>query len=477
MNSLADTTSHPGEAVVIGAGPAGLAAAWEWVSQGAKPKVFEKGSIVGGIARTEIYKGYRFDVGGHRFYSKLPAVEKLWQEMLGDDLLKVSRLSRIYFRGRYFPYPLQIFATLRNLGPVDSIAILLSYLRWQIAPYRQENSFEEYVTNRFGKRLYETFFRSYTEKVWGMPCREISADWAAQRIQGLSFTSVLKGALSGGSRLRSLTTDFLYPRHGPGMMWKRFAERIDAAGGRVETETEVVKIHHHENRVTEIELSTIQGSKTIAVADCVSSLPLPHLIERLHPTAPEEVLAAARSLRFRDFVMVGLVVTRPDLFPDQWIYIHAPEFQVGRVQNFGNWSPDLVPDASTSSLGMEYFCTQSDALWQLPDQEIVELASTEAVGLGLVKQTEIIDATVIRQPKAYPVYDQEYRTHVGVIRHYLDRFSNLSTVGRNGLHRYNNQDHSMLSGQRAVKNRFGETNDIWTAKAEEDYLEVGINRE
>ncbi len=288
----------------------------------------------------------------------------------------------------------------------------------------------------------------------------------------------MKGALlGGGSKLRSLTTQFLYPRHGPGMMWEKFAERIETAGGKVETESEVRELRHEDNRVTAIEVAEPRGRETVPVEQCISSLPLPHLIKRMRPTPPAEVIAAAEGLRFRDFVMVGLIVSRPHLFPDQWIYIHAPEFKVGRVQNFGNWSPAMVPEEGMSSLGLGYFCTQQDDIWKLSSDELISLASQEAVGLGLIKSSEIRDATVIRQTKAYPLYDQKYRRRVEVIRTYLSRFSNLSTMGRNGLHRYNNQDHSMLSGQRVVRNRCGEQHDVWQVDSAEDYLEVSINRE
>jgi protoporphyrinogen oxidase len=457
--------------VIIGAGPAGLTAAYELVEHGYSPTVIEKSSYVGGIARTERYRGYRFDIGGHRFYTKVAEVERLWHTIMGADFRKVGRLSRIYYRSRFYKYPLDLLNTLGNLGPIESVRILFSYLKARIRPLPRETTLEEWVTNRFGDRLYKTFFKTYTEKVWGIPCHAIQADWAAQRIKGLSLLVAVSNALFGSKDVKTLIDEFHYPIYGPGMMWERFQTYVEARGSRVLTETDVIGLRHDGHRITSVTTRSANRVRELAADHVISSMPINELILQLDPPPPPAVLDAAHGLKYRAFILVGLIVDQPASFPDNWIYVHSPEVHVGRIQNFKNWSAEMVPDADKTSLGMEYFCNEDDALWTMSDDELIALARREVDHLGLAKAADVEDGVVIRQPKAYPVYDETYRAHLATIREYLAGFSNLQTIGRNGMHRYNNQDHSMLTGMLAARNLLGEQHDLWEVNTERSYYE------
>jgi protoporphyrinogen oxidase len=457
--------------VVIGAGPAGLTAAYELTRRGIRAVVLEKSDRVGGIARTEVHKGYRFDIGGHRFFTKVPEVERLWNEVLPASFLKVARLSRIHYCNRFFNYPLELGNALANLGVVESILILLSYLRWKAFPHRPEDTFERWVINRFGRRLYVRFFKTYTEKVWGIPCDRIRADWAAQRIQGLSLSTAVWSALTGATKARTLSKEFHYPALGPGMMWERFRELVEAQGGEVLMGTETVAIEHRSSRVTSVTVVRDGRAAQVRGAHFLSSMPLAELVSRLDPPPPEAVSRAASKLSYRDFLLVGLILDRDRVFPDNWIYVHTPGFRVGRIQNFGNWSPGMVPEPGKTSVGMEYFCTEGDDFWGMRDDELVALAREELISLGLARDGDIEEGLVIRQPKAYPVYDANYRERLGVIRDYLRGLQNFQTIGRNGMHHYNNQDHSMLTAMLAVRNLAGEHHDLWEVNTERSHHE------
>lgn len=462
--------------VIIGGGPAGLTASYELMRHGVQSIVLEKAGQVGGISRTEMYKGYRFDIGGHRFFTKVGEVQALWQEILGDDFIQVPRLSRIYYDGKFYDYPLSLFRTLRNLGYVRSFLILYSYLKAKFrkftSPALELRTFEDWVIDCFGERLYQIFFKTYTEKVWGIPCNQIQSDWAAQRIQNMSLKRAVINALFGKQNAKSLIKKFDYPRLGPGMMWERCQELLDASGSPVHLNTEVLRVDHENSRVTQVVAK--QGDRTVTLAGdhFINSMPISALIHRLHPSPPDEILAAARGLKYRDFLIVSLIINRDHLFPDNWLYIHSPNFKVGRIQNFKNWSPEMVPEAGKTCLGMEYFCSEGDDLWEMPDGQLVELASQEVAQLELgVNLKDVEDGCVIRQHKAYPVYDGKYRQHLQVLQDYLSTFENLQTVGRNGMHRYNNQDHSMLTALLAAKNVLGETHDLWNVNVERSYHE------
>lgn len=470
---------EPSKVVVIGGGPAGLTAAYELLkrSDRHKPVVFEAGRLVGGISRTETNNGYRFDIGGHRFFTKVPEVEAMWHEVLGDDFITVPRLSRIYYRGKFFDYPLKLINALVNIGPYESTRILLSYFKWQVRPYRKEENFEEWVINRFGGRLYMHFFRSYTKKVWGISPREIRADWAAQRIKNLSLFKAVWNALSGANDTASLIEEFKYPRLGPGMMWERTAEIVTRKGGEVHLRSEVVRINRKGNRVTSIDVrhwfedGRAPQIERVEGEHFVNSMALRDLIHAFDPPPPPEVIEAANKLKYRDFLIVTLVLDHPDPFRDNWIYIHEPDVKVGRIQNFRAWSREMLPNQDTASIGMEYFCQKDDGLWSMSDADLRELASRELEQLGLARASDVIDAAVIRQPKAYPVYDSDYRAALDVIEEWIDSLENFQTAGRNGLHRYNNQDHSMLSAMYAARNILGEKFDVWNVNVERSYHE------
>jgi len=458
-------------AIVVGGGPAGLTAAYELLRHGIQPVVLEASDKVGGIARTETYKGYRFDIGGHRFYTKVDEVTQLWKEMLGDEFIRVRRLSRIFYDGRFFSYPLSAWNVVSNLGLVESARILASYFKARLRPLQPEESFEQWVINRFGERLYETFFKTYTEKVWGIPCSEIRADWAAQRIKGLSLVAAAMNAVFGFSRAKSLIEEFDYPRLGPGQMWERFQEKIELHGGQVLMKSPVIKITRDGQKITSV--TARRGNQTTElVADhYIASMPLSKLLLSLDPPPPKHVVEAAKGLKYRDFLIVTLIINQPKLFPDNWIYVHTPEVRVGRIQNFKNWSAEMVPDQSKTCLGMEYFCSRGDDLWEMDDAKLFRLATREIDKLGLANGADVEDGCVVRQPKAYPVYDAEYRAHLAVIQEYLQGFENLQTIGRAGMHRYNNQDHSMLCGLYAARNVAGAQYDLWDVNTERSYYE------
>ncbi|ACK72566.1 amine oxidase [Gloeothece citriformis PCC 7424] len=480
IRSFSKPVTNPSNpTVVIGAGPAGLTAAYHLAKHGIKSITLEKADKVGGIARTETYKGYRFDIGGHRFFTKVPEVQHLWYEVLGDEFIKVPRLSRIYYNGKFFSYPLEPLNALNNLGMIHSLQIMSSYLKVKLRPLPEETNFEQWVTNRFGERLYQTFFKSYTEKVWGIPCTQIRADWAAQRIKGLSLKKAVINALFGSNDTKTLIKEFDYPLLGPGMMWERFQEKLNQQGCPVYPNTDVIRVEREGNRVKRIIVRQDNGETyPIEGENFLSSMPISALVHRLDPLPPENVLAAARGLKYRDFLIVSIIIDEEHLFPDNWIYIHSPEFKVGRIQNFKNWSPAMVPDPSKTCLGMEYFCSQGDEIWEMSQEDLIKLASREVVELGLVDDiNKVKDGTVIRQKKAYPVYDAEYSQHLKVLQDYLDTYENLYTIGRNGMHRYNNQDHSMLAGLLAAENIMGAKHNLWTVNTERSYHEEFLTKE
>jgi protoporphyrinogen oxidase len=459
--------------IVIGGGPAGLTAAYELTKQQHKPIVLEKSDKVGGIARTENYRGYHFDMGGHRFFTKSTWVQQFWQEILGDDFLRRPRLSRIFYKNKYFHYPLKPLNALLGLGPIEGVRILASYLRWHLFPYKEEETFEQWVTNRFGKRLFETFFESYTEKVWGIPCSELKAEWAAQRIKDLSLkTAITAMFLKPQETIKTLIEEFDYPRRGPGMLWTAVQDRINAQGGQVQLNSNVVGIQREGLQITGVTVEENGRKQTFNGSSFISSMPVTQLIKWLDPPPPPHVLQAANQLKYRDFLTVCLIVKKQELFPDNWIYIHEPSVQVGRIQNYKNWSADMVPDADTTSLGLEYFCNEGDAVWNMADEELIALGKQEIAKIGLAQSEDVIDGVVFRVEKSYPVYDSDYEASLETIKAYLATLENLQTIGRNGLHRYNNQDHAMLTGMLAVRNLlFAEQNNLWQVNAEQEYHE------
>jgi protoporphyrinogen oxidase len=462
--------------VIVGAGPAGLTAAYMLAAQGRAVRVVEKDRQVGGIARTVEYKGFRFDIGGHRFFTKVKAVNELWRRMLGPELLRRPRLSRIYYDSKFFDYPLKPMNALFGLGIWNAMLAALSYAWSHVHPIRPEVSVEDWVSNRFGRRLFRIFFKTYTEKVWGIPCNTISAQWAAQRIKGLSLWTAITSMLFSRFRrdkttIKTLIDEFEYPRYGPGMMWEKFHEEVVRLGGRVDLDTGVTRLIHERGLVTAVEVERGGAIERIPSTAVLSSMPLRELVNAMSPPAPPEVRAAAGNLKYRDFITVALVVDTPELFPDNWIYIHDARVQVGRVQNFKNWSPDMVPDPRMSCLGLEYFCFEGDGLWTMADKDLIDLARREMAMIGLLDASKVVDGTVVRMPKAYPVYDEGYEAALGIVRAYLDGFKNLQVAGRNGMHKYNNQDHSMVTAMLAVQNLLGDHRDVWAVNADEEYHE------
>jgi len=464
--------------LVVGGGPAGLTAAYTLLKgdRSTAPLVLEASDQVGGISRTAEYKGYRFDIGGHRFFTKVKEVEALWDEVIEDQFIDVPRQSRIFYRGKYYDYPLSPMNALRNLGPYETVRIMLSLAKWKLRPSKDEDNFEQWVCNRFGGRLYWHFFRTYTEKVWGIPCTEIRSDWAAQRIKDLSLTKAITDAVTGGSKTTSLIKTFKYPRKGPGQMWEMFRARIEDRGGLVRLNTRVEGFAREGTRITAATLRTrhpdgSSTTETVKADHYINSMPITTLVRSITPPPPPEVLEAAGNLRYRDFLIVTLILDHADPFPDNWIYIHSPDVQVGRIQNFRSWSQDMVPNAKHASIGMEYFCHKGDGLWTAKDHELIELATRELNDLGLAPPSSVVDGTVIRQPMAYPVYDADYKENLAVVRSWIEGLDNLQTVGRNGMHRYNNQDHSMLAALLAARNVLGEDHNIWDVNVERSYHE------
>jgi protoporphyrinogen oxidase len=468
--------------VIMGAGPAGLTAAYELLKRDVPVTVVEQDpKQVGGLARTVEHKGYRFDIGGHRFFSKNEEVEDLWTEILGDELLTRGRLSRIYYRGRFFAYPIKAANALWNLGPLEATRCVASYAWARVRPVRNPKTLEDWVRNQFGSRLFSIFFKTYTEKVWGISTRELSADWAAQRIKSLDLWVVLRSALlphrAPGRRGEIVTTlidRFRYPRLGPGQMWERVAEISAEKDHPVLLGRSVSRINHEGGLVTSITTKTEDGRTELqAGTHFISSIPIRELVARLDPPAPEQVRKAAESLGYRDFISIALMIDRADVFPDNWIYIHDPGVKVGRIQNFKNWSPSMVPDQSKTCLGLEYFCFEGDGLWNMRDDDLVALAKDELSRLGICPPAEVFDGVVVRQRKAYPVYDDSYQEHVKVVREYLAReLPNLFLAGRNGMHKYNNQDHSMMTALLVARNiAAGSPLDPWKVNADAVYHE------
>jgi len=474
------------DVAIIGAGPAGLTAAYQLTKLGYSVTVIEKDPVyVGGISRTVEHDGFRFDIGGHRFFSKSKEVVDLWNEILPDDFIERPRMSRIYYEGKFYSYPLRGFEALMNLGIWRSTMCMLSYAKAKAFPTKDPRSFEQWVVNQFGHKLYSIFFKTYTEKVWGMPCDEMSADWAAQRIKGLSLGGAvidgLKRSLglnkrrNDGMAVKTLLETFRYPRQGPGMMWDAARDKVLAGGNRVLMGTALHQISQDQATGRwRVAARRGDGMLTINAGHVISSAPMRELAGRIHPLPA--TLPNALDLNYRDFLTVALMIRSDDLFPDNWIYIHDPRVKVGRVQNFRSWSPEMVPDEALACVGLEYFCFEGDGLWSASDDDLVALATKELATLGLADPATVVGGRVVRQEKAYPVYDDAYRANVQEMRAELEaRYPTLHLVGRNGMHRYNNQDHAMMTAMLTVRNiQAGERiYDIWAVNEDAEYHESG----
>jgi protoporphyrinogen oxidase len=470
-----DPTKAP--IVVIGAGPAGLTAAYELIKRGDEVVVFEGSDVVGGISQTVERDGWRFDIGGHRFFTKVTEVEDLWNEILPDeDFLLRPRMSRIFYDGKYYDYPLKASNALKNLGILESVRSVGSYAWAQIRPPKDQSNYEDWLVARFGWRLYRRFFETYTEKVWGVPVKEMPSDWAAQRVKGLSLGNAIVNALTpkrNQKEITSLIEEFRYPKFGPGMMWERCRDLIVQRGGKVEMNQMVVSITIEEDRVVSVSVRGIDGAERIQPAShVISTMPVRELVHAISPTAPVDIVKAGDDLHYRDFLTVALVVPEESGFPDNWIYIHEPTVKVGRIQNFGSWSPYMVKEGRTC-LGLEYFVFEGDELWNASDEELIRLATSELQALDLVDGSKVERGFVVRVKKAYPYYDAHYVENVAKITGYLDGVApNLHLVGRNGMHKYNNQDHSMYTAMLTAENIHGAHHDIWAVNVEEEYHEA-----
>jgi len=479
-------TAQPAKAIIVGAGPAGLTAAYELSNAGQSVVVLESNpEYVGGISRTVQYHGYRFDIGGHRFFSKSSEVEDLWTEILGADMLQRPRSSKIYYGGEFYAYPLKPFEALSKLGFLQSTLCVLSFFFARLNPTRDPKSFEDWVVNQFGRRLFRIFFKTYTEKVWGMSCKEISADWAAQRIKGLSLGSAIKNALfpqkpakDRGQVVKTLIDTFRYPRLGPGMMWETCANKVCSMGGEVLLGRNVDSClwNASTGQWTVTASAPFGVAETFTAEHLISSMPVRQLVAQLEPRLPAAVRQSGDSLRYRDFLTVGLILHERNRFADNWIYIHDPSVKVGRVQNYKSWSPEMVPDPNYCCYGLEYFCFEGDGLWATADSELIALARKELQQVKLADSADVVDGCVIRQPKAYPVYDDDYKRHVQIIRDAVgSRFPTLHLVGRNGMHKYNNQDHAMMTAMLAARNILAgkQIYDVWAVNEDGEYHESG----
>lgn len=473
--------SVPGPVVVIGGGPAGLTAAYRLVQAGDSVVVVEQDDVVGGISRTVERNGWRFDIGGHRFFTKVTPVEEFWHEVLpDDDFLLRPRMSRIFYGGKFYDYPIKLGNALGNLGLLEAIRCGLSFLWVRIRPPRDLSTLEGYIVSNYGWRLYHHFFKTYNEKVWGVSASELSADWGAQRIKGMSLWNAVYEPLRSSlgrrrdraTQVTSLIEEFQYPKFGPGMMWERCAELVEHGGGSVRMNTAATAVHVEGGRAVAVTVSSEAGEERIGAEHVISSMPFTALARVVDPPVPDDVLKAADALTYRDFLTIALVVPEERGFPDNWIYIHAPDVKVGRIQNFGSWSPYLVKDGRTC-LGMEYFVFEGDELWTMSDEDLVALGTRELAAIGLVDAADVEAGYVVRMPKAYPVYDDAYRDNVDVLRRWFEEHApNVHPVGRNGMHKYNNQDHSMYTAMLTVENIHGAHHDIWSVNVEEEYHET-----
>ncbi len=462
--------------MIIGAGPAGLTAAYELNRRGVTSTVLEATSAVGGISQTVERDGWRFDIGGHRFFTKVKEVEALWHEILADeDFLLRPRMSRIFYEGKYYDYPLKPLNVLKNLGFVEAVRCILSYVWARVRPPKDQRFLEGWISARFGTRLYHHLFKSYNEKLWGRPASDISADFAAQRIKNLTLLNAITTALMPKRNQKEITTlieEFQYPKYGPGMMWEVCRDKVEAQGTKVVMRSPVTTIRHEGGKAVAVVTKTDGVESTYPCTAVISSMPFPTLLRSMDPLPDEGVLKAADGLTFRDFLTIALVVPAKYSFPDNWIYIHSPKVKVGRIQNFGSWSPYLIKEGRTC-LGMEYFVFEGDEYWTMGDEDLVELAKREIEMLGLVEARKVEAGYVVRMPKAYPVYDEQYKANVDILRGWLaEHAPNVHPVGRNGMHKYNNQDHSMFTAMLTVENIVeGAAHDIWSVNVEEEYHE------
>jgi len=467
---------HKAETIyVLGAGPAGLASAYNLTKQGYSVVVVEREAKVGGLAKSIEYQGFILDYGPHRFFTKIAPVLQLWDEVLGTDQVLVNRLTRIFYGGRYFSYPLKDFETLLVLGPLESFKIIASYSKSQLFPNRYPRNFAEWVTGKFGKRLFEIFFEGYTEKLWGIPCTEISTDWASQRIKGLSLLKAIRNALLGNDgKVKTLIDEFQFPKLGSGQLYENIHKYLQRHNQTVLLNTEVVQIHHDKFQVKQITLKDCQTGteKTVTCDGVISSIPINLLVQLLNKPAPEQVISSAKSLRFRNTILVYLIVECGNLFPDNWLYINDPDVMLGRVTNFANWSKEMLPNEYQTPLCCEYWCNIDDSMWHRSEAELLAQAESELKKIGLLHNEQVSGGFIVRLPRTYPIYAGNYKQALASIQSYMQQFSNLQLVGRYGAFKYNNQDHSLLMGILAAENiSTPGKHDLWAVNSDSEYQE------
>jgi protoporphyrinogen oxidase len=466
----------PQSIAIIGAGPAGLTAGLKLIRANFKVTIIEADpKYVGGIARTVDYKGYKFDIGGHRFLTKNKKIEEIWKKTLGEGLLYRNRLSRIYYEGKFYNYPLTILNALKNLGVIRSTHAILSFFKYKIFPIHPENTYEDWMVNKFGRVLFNIFFKSYTEKVWGIPTNQISKDWAIQRIKTFTLSKAIISSIfkSQQKKFLTLSNHFYYPKLGPGMMWEKFAGEFQRLGGKLVMGEKVIGLTQNKKKKWTVKVTNSQKIYLQGQFDrVISTMPLRSLIHAIEPNN-EKVVKIAEKLKYRDFITILLIIDKKEVFKDNWIYIHEPSVKVGRIQNFKNWSPFMVPDECKTSVGMEYFISEDNKLWDQKDSELLEMAKDEVVTLGFCKPSEIIDGKVIKAKKAYPIYDIDYGKNIKIIREFIKTLPNLHIVGRNGMHKYNNQDHSMATALIIANNIIAgrKIHDPWNVNSEAKYIE------
>ncbi len=468
-------SQYPDPIYILGAGPAGLAAAYTLTKQGESVVILERDNRCGGLAKSIPYQGFILDYGPHRFFTKIAPVLKLWDEVLGEDQVTINRLTRIYYGGKYFSYPLKASESLLALGPIESIKILISYFKAILFPNHNPQNFAEWVTSKFGKRLFEIFFEGYTEKLWGIPCIEISAEWAAQRIKGLSLLKAIRNAIFGNNgKVKTLIDQFQFPRLGSGQLYEKMSDYLRSHNQPILLNTEVVQVHHHNFQVTQLTLrNRITGEeKIVSCGGVISSIPINILVQQINSPPSEEVITAAKSLKFRNTILVYLIIEGNNLFPDNWLYINDPKVQLGRVTNFANWSPDMLPNQHQTPLCCEYWCNFDEPMWQQPEAELLAQAEYDLRKIGLLHHEKVSGGFIVRLPRTYPIYAGNYKQALGSIQNYLQRFQNLQVMGRYGAFKYNNQDHSLLMGILAAENILEPSkHDLWAVNSDSEYLE------
>ena len=445
------------ECCIIGAGPAGLGTALELVNHGVSDiLIIDKNKVVGGLARTEIFDGVRFDIGPHRFFTKNKEVNKIWHDILGADFRPVRRLTRIFYKKRYFNYPIKPAEVLIKLGPLQSLNTAFSFISAQIGKKGKPITFEDWVVQKFGRKLYEIFFKTYTEKVWGIPCNQITAEWAAQRIKGLDALEVIRNALFGerNEKIRTLVEEFDFPVYGAGQMYQAICDQIVSKGAKIILNSTVIRFNHQDNVIKSIDILDSDGCEINIIAkQFFSSIPLAHYFKMLNPSDSSEINNAADMLKYRDHITVNLLVGgRKEVFPDQWIYVHSPDVQIARIANYNNFSKAMVADKNKTALSVEYFLFRNEDLWNEADKSLIDFSIKELGKMNLIKNSEVENGWVVRETEAYPIYYLGFQERYDIIKSRIGQFTNLYSIGRAGMHKYNNQDHSIMSGILAARN-------------------------